>query len=274
MSTPFVERWRTALALAGSPLCVGLDPDPTLIPSCLGSGAPALSAFVRAIVEATRDLAAAYKPNAAFFEAYGPDGVAVLEELRNIIGPGPLLIVDAKRGDVDHTNEAYARAIFGRMQADAVTVQPYLGGEPLQPFCRTPERGMFVLCATSNAGAVEVQGLQTERGPLYLEIARQARTWSEHRNVGLVVGTTKPEALKQVLAVAPDLPLLLPGGGAQGGQTRTGLDLLQSAGASGLFTFSRSILYAAADEHFADAARAEALRLSALLRAPALSSGA
>ncbi|MBU0508723.1 orotidine-5'-phosphate decarboxylase [bacterium] len=262
---PFAERLRTAIKRAGSPLCVGLDPDPQRIPSHLGEGIAACRSFVKRIIESTHDLVAAFKANTAFFEAYGPDGVALLEEMKGCIGENALLIVDAKRGDVAHTNEAYARVFFGRMRADAVTVQPYLGGEPLEPFLRDPARGAFVLCATSNPGAAEVQNLATERGPLYLEIARHVRTWSEHANIGLVLATTQPEAIKSVLEVAPELPLLLPGGGAQGGRTREVLALLKRKQALGLFTFSRSVIYASSGKDFAEAARRECERLKAEL---------
>jgi orotidine-5'-phosphate decarboxylase len=261
MPVTFLERWHGAISRARAPLCVGLDPDPKLLPPHLASDAAGLRIFFSSIIEATRDVVAAYKPNLAFFEAYGPDGMVVLEELRNIIGPDVLLIADAKRGDVLHTNEAYARALFGRMKADAVTVQPYLGGEPLQPFCREASRGMFVLCATSNPGAGAVQNLQTERGPLYLEIARQAALWSPYSNVGLVVGSTKPEAVESVVRTVNTLPLLLPGGGAQGGDTQKINAILQQHNASGLFTFSRSVIYASKDKDFAEAARAEVLKL-------------
>lgn len=267
MSIDFSARLQAGVRRAGSPLCVGLDPDPAQIPAHLGTGAVALRTFLAEIIEATRDIVAAYKPNSAFFEAYGSEGIAALEALRPIIGPAVLLILDAKRGDVDHTNVAYAQAALERTQADAVTVQPYLGGPPLEPFCRNPEKGMFVLCATSNPGAEQVQGLTVNGSPLYLEIARQARHWSPHRNVGLVVGTTKPAAVSAVLDAAADLPLLLPGGGAQGGSTGDVLQLLRARKAAGLFTFSRSVLYASSGSDFAAAARAECERLRGLLTA-------
>jgi orotidine-5'-phosphate decarboxylase len=262
MPGSFRDRWFECIARAGAPLCVGLDPDPALLPRSVG-----VRAFLGEIIEATRDLVAAYKPNLAFFEAYGSEGWDTLESLRQIVGSEVLLIADGKRGDVEHTNEAYARAIFGRVQADAVTVQPYLGGRALEPFFRYPERGMFVLCATSNPGAEEIQSLDVHGEPLYLNIARQARMWSPHNNVGLVLGTTKPDALTRVLDMASDLPLLLPGGGAQGGNTQSASLLLKSKGASGLFNFSRSVIYASSGPDFAEAARAECLRLREGMRA-------
>ncbi|MDD5087646.1 MAG: orotidine-5'-phosphate decarboxylase [bacterium] len=260
-SLAFSDRLRTAIQRAGSPLCVGLDPDPERIPPHLGTGIDAGRRFVRDVIESTRDRAAAFKANTAFFEAYGADGIALVEQIKGWIGEDVLRIADAKRGDVAHTNEAYAKAIFTRMRADAVTVQPYLGGEPLEPFLRNPSRGAFVLCATSNPGAGEIQGLKTENGPLYLEIAKRARTWNRHANVGLVLGTTKLAAIESVLEIASDLPLLLPGGGAQGGSTAEVLSLLKRKIALGLFTFSRSVIYASSGKDFADAARRECGRL-------------
>jgi orotidine-5'-phosphate decarboxylase len=257
----FREKWAAAIARAGAPLCVGLDPDPEKLPESLGNGHRALERFVLKIIESTRDLVAAYKPNTAFFEAYGPDGIMVLERLREFVGPDVLLIADAKRGDVSHTNEAYALSLFGRIGADAVTVQPYMGGEPLEPFVRDPARAMFVLCATSNPGAEAVQSLDTGRGPLYLEIARQARTWSLYPNVGLVLGTTKPDAVEAVVNAASDMPLLLPGGGAQGGETQRVYATLKEVNATGLFTFSRSVIYASSGPDYAQAARQELLKL-------------
>ena len=266
MADSFRNRWRESIAAAGAPICIGLDPDPVLMPPQVGQCATCLRKFLSALIEATRDLVAAYKPNLAFFEAYGGEGWCILESLRDIVGPRVLLIADGKRGDIEHTNEAYARALFERIRADAVTAQPYLGGTALNPFYRDPARGMFVLCATSNRGAEEVQNLDCGGRPLYLRIAEQARTWSPHGNVGLVVGTTKPESLAAVLDIANDLPLLLPGGGAQGGSTAEVLALLKRKQAHGLFTFSRSITYASSGPDFAEAARKECLRLREILR--------
>lgn len=267
MSVTFRERLSWAIGRAGFPICVGIDPDPEKIPPHLGSGDEALEPFVRGIVSATQHLVAAYKPNTAFFEAYGSAGFRVLEKMREIVGRDVLLIMDAKRGDIEHTNAAYAHAFFERMHADAITVQPYLGGGPLEPFIRNPSRGVFVLCATSNRGAESVQNLQVNGGrPLHLEIAHQARSWSEHQNVGLVVGSTKPEALAGVLHVAPDLPLLIPGGGSQGGDTERIRQMVDTAGATALYNYSRTILYASKAENYADMARLEVLKLHELFR--------
>jgi len=260
MSESFHDRLKEAIERAGAPICLGLDPDPKLIPEHLGSGPDACLLFLTEIIAATRDLVVAYKPNTAFFEIYGSTGWAMLERIRDWTGPDPILIMDGKRGDIDHSNHAYAEAMFGKLGADAVTVQPYLGGGALTPFMQSPEKGMFVLCVTSNPGAEAVQNLTVDKVPLYQEIARQAKNWSAYDNVGLVVGTTKPAALKEVLKIAPELPYLLPGSGTQGGSPKL-IDELRKEEATGLLTFSRSILFASDGKDFAQAARVELLRL-------------
>jgi orotidine-5'-phosphate decarboxylase len=266
-NAPFRERFQATISRAQAPVCIGLDPDPARIPVHLGSGVAAAERFLTSIIEATRDLTAAFKPNTAYFEAYGHEGWALLERLPDVAGPEVLWIVDAKRGDIEHTNEAYARALFDILKADAVTVQPYAGGAALEPFSRDPARGVFVLCATSNAGAESVQEFGQPDHPLYLEIAKQATSWSKHNNVGLVMGTTKPSALENVLRVAPNLPLLLPGGGTQGGGTTRVRQLLRQYQAfGGLFNFSRSVLYKSSGPDFAEAARAEVLLLRGTLQ--------
>ncbi len=262
ISAPFGEKFRAALDRAGVPVCVGLDPDPTKIPPHLGGGVMAAYQFLTSAIEATRDLVAAFKPNTAYFEAYGHEGWALLEKLRDRAGSDVLWIVDAKRGDIEHTNEAYARALFDGLKADAITAQPYLGMAALEPFYRDPAHGVFVLCATSNPGADEMQKIPAPDSHTLLEyVAKRVVKANKNRNLGLVVGTTKPEALNAVLACAAELPLLLPGGGAQGGDTQTIMRLLKQAGASGLFNFSRSVLYKSAGRDFAEAARGEVERV-------------
>jgi orotidine-5'-phosphate decarboxylase len=267
LSAPFRDRFLTAIDRSGVPICVGLDPDPQRIPPHLGTGVMAAYQFLTTIIEATRDVVAAFKPNAAYYEAYGHEGWALLEKLRDRAGNNVLWIVDAKRGDIEHTNEAYASALFEILKADAITAQPYAGGAALEPFYRDPARGVFVLCATSNSGAEAVQNFGPFDHPLYLEIAKQATIWSPHNNIGLVMGTTKPGALENVLRVAPDLPLLLPGGGTQGGGTTRVRQLLrQYKSVGGLFNFSRNVLYKSAGPDFAEAARQEVMLLRATLQ--------
>jgi orotidine-5'-phosphate decarboxylase len=266
-SAPFREKFTAAIVRAGVPICVGLDPDPDRIPPHLGRGVMAAYQFLTSIIEATRDAVAAFKPNTAYFEAYGHEGWALLEKLRDRAGQNVLWIVDAKRGDVEHTNEAYARALFDILKADAMTAQPYLGMAALEPFYRDPAHGVFVLCATSNPGAEEMQSIPAPDSPTLLEyVAKRVVKANVNRNLGLVVGTTKPEALNAVLGCATELPLLLPGGGAQGGDTKATMQRVKQAGATGLFNFSRSVIYKSPGKDFAEAARGEVENLQALLR--------
>jgi orotidine-5'-phosphate decarboxylase len=251
-------------------LCVGLDPDARKLPIALRGAADPTYAFCMAIVEATSDLVCAFKPNIAFFEALGPAGI---ETLRRLIADMPRsvpVILDAKRGDMGSTAEAYAEAVFERLGADAVTLSPYLGSDSLAPFLRRADKGCIVLCKTSNPGSAELQELELAAGgPLYLEVARRARDdWNTNGNIGLVVGATYPQVLAQVRELCPDLPLLVPGVGAQGGElaaaTRAAAD---GRGERAIISASRSILYAGEHADFADAARQEALRLRAEINA-------
>ena len=245
-------------------LCVGLDPSARKLPAAVRSAADPIYTFCLAIVEATADLVCAYKPNIAFFEALGPAGI---ETLRRLIADRPRnvpIILDAKRGDMGSTAEAYAEAVFERLGADAVTLNPYLGSDALAPFLRHADKGCIVLCKTSNPGSAELQELELAGGgPLYLEVARRARDdWNGNGNVGLVVGATYPGVLAQVRELCPAMPLLVPGVGAQGGElaaaTRAAID---SRGERAIISASRSILYASDGADFAEAARQEALRL-------------
>lgn len=259
--SPFLSRLKTAIDRAGSPLCVGLDPDPAKIPAQFGRGAEAAQKFLEEIIIALAPRVAAFKPNTAFFEAYGSGGWLALERLRICCPSDVLWLVDAKRGDIEHTNESYARALFDGLGADAVTVQPYLGMSALEPFTRHTDKGVFILCATSNASAADVQELQMGERKLYQEIARQAQAANVNGNLGLVVGTTKPDALSVVLQSTPELPLLLPGSGAQGGSTDV-LKQIRSANGLALLNYSRSVLYASNGNDCIEAAKRETIRLS------------
>lgn len=203
-------------------LCVGLDPH---LPDLPAPTAEAALDFCTRLIQATAPFAAAFKPNAAFFEQFGAPGwealhaviQAVQAESRRLGSRIPV-IVDAKRGDIASTAEAYARALFATLGADAVTLSPYLGADSLEPFLRDREKGAFVLCKTSNPGSADLQDLPLADGsPLYLHVARQAQTWNAHGNLGLVVGATHPQALAAARQAAPDLWFLAPGLGAQGG---------------------------------------------------------
>lgn len=261
----FSHRWKHAVRANNSLLCVGLDPEMERLPSALRSGDDPFFAFGRAIVESTAPFAAAFKPQFAHFAGQGQLGA--LQRLCRFIReayPDHLLILDAKRGDIGSTADHYAREAFAVHDADAVTVNPYMGGDTLQPFTRDPARGIFVLCKTSNPGSGELQSLRLESGrQLFEEVAaRAAESWSENQNVGLVVGATYPDELAAVRRLAPDLPILVPGIGAQGGDLAATLRAGLRPEGDGLFiNASRSILYASSGEDFTTAAATEAKAL-------------
>ncbi|MCB1060810.1 MAG: orotidine-5'-phosphate decarboxylase [Calditrichaeota bacterium] len=258
--TDFLSRLKASIDRAGSPLCLGLDPDPAKIPAKFGGGIVGAQKFLEEIIIATWQKVAAFKPNTAFFEAYGSGGWLMLERLRFDCPPDVVWLVDAKRGDIEHTNEFYAKAIFDVLGADAVTVQPYLGMAALEPFWRHKDKGVFVLCATSNASASLIQQLDTGERLLYQEVAHQVKAANLNGNMGLVVGTTKPEALESVLSIAPELPLLMPGSGAQGGSMDV-LKKVQAANGTALINVSRSVLYASNGNDCIDAAVTEVEKL-------------
>lgn len=259
----------------GRHLAVGLDTDPGRVPASVapgGSPAERVVEFNRRIVESTAGLAAAYKPNAAFFEALGEDGFRALAATVDAIraaAPEAAVILDAKRADIGSTNAGYVAAAFERLGADAITVHPYLGGEALAPFLERSEKLVFVLARTSNPGAGELQDLVADGLPLYRHVARAvARGWNGAGNCGLVVGATYPEEMRAVREdVPPEMPILIPGVGAQGGDVAAVVAANRDAGSAAyLVAASRSIIYASDGEDFADAARVAAAALDAEIR--------
>jgi orotidine-5'-phosphate decarboxylase len=252
-------------------LCVGLDPDSALVPPSLKTDDASewVPRFLGGIVDATRDLVCCYKPNIAFFEALGMPGQRALRALLKAIPPEVPVIVDAKRGDTPQTMRAYARAIFEDLDVDAVTVNPYLGGDSLAPFFDYPGRGVFVLCKTSNPGAVEIQDLVVEGAePLFVHVARRAVSWDRHGTLGLVVGATYPADVAAVRQVAPRAPILLPGVGAQAGDLERSVQAgMDADGGGAIVNASRTILYASNGSDWQSAARAEASRLRSAINA-------
>jgi orotidine-5'-phosphate decarboxylase len=245
-------------------LCVGLDPDPARIPAGLRAAPDPVYAFCKAIVEATADLVCAFKPNIAFFEALGTHGHATLRRVIEAIPRGVPVLLDAKRGDMGSTAAAYAKSLFEVLGADAVTLNPYLGSDSLGPFLRYADRGCLLVCRTSNPGSADLQDLELAGGgPFYLEVARRAQAdWNANGNVGLVVGATYPNQLRMVRELCPELPILVPGVGAQGGDPRLAVRAaVDRHGERAIISASRSILFASEGDDFADAARREALRL-------------
>ncbi|HUU62726.1 MAG TPA: orotidine-5'-phosphate decarboxylase [Dehalococcoidia bacterium] len=267
----FLEKLLEAARTNGSLLCVGLDPDPELMPAGMG-----VLEFNRAIVDATSDLVCAYKPNLAFYEALGTEGLRALEKTVTYIPDTIPVIGDAKRGDIGSTARAYARALFETLGFDAATVNPYMGYDSLEPFIEYREKGVFILCRTSNAGSVDFQdlvlsgksaGVEGGERPLFEVVALRAREWNALGNVGLVVGSTYPQELRRVRQLCPQMPLLIPGIGAQGGDpasaVRYGVD---ARGEKAIISSSRQIIYAYLGEggkggDFAAAARGAALKL-------------
>lgn len=266
----FIERLSSAARLNRSLVCVGLDVDAALMPTA------DVRAFNRAIVDATKDLVCAYKPNIAFYEALGIEG---LEALRSTVAyirkvaPDVALLCDAKRGDIDSTSAKYAEAVFDYWGFDAVTVNGYMGGEAISPFLDYADKGVFVVCRSSNPGAREFQDavLQTDCGqmPLYEWMAVRSADWNVNGNLGLVVGATSPEQLRAVRRRCPGAPILVPGVGAQGGEleasVKNGIDRRDDGRArfpNILINSARGVIYAdRSEEKFADGARAAATKL-------------
>lgn len=225
--------------------------------------------FNRSIIDATADLVCAYKPNLAFYEALGIEGLqALLETVKYVreVAPYVVIIGDGKRGDIGSSSRAYAKAMYEVWGFDAVTVNPYLGSDSLEPFLSYEDRGVFVLCRTSNPGSGDFQTLKADclprNRPVYEHVAKVASSWNRHGMVGLVVGATYEDDLKNVRQLCPDVPLLIPGVGAQGGDleasVRYGTD---QSGRLAIISSSRSVIYASQEGDYASAARREAMRL-------------
>jgi len=258
----FIQKLASAAGGNRSLLCIGLDPDPEMMPA----GVSVID-FNKEIIKATRELVCAYKLNLAFYEALGAQCFDVIKETMEAI-PGNIPVIgDAKRSDIGNTARAYAKALFENMAFDAVTVNPYLGYDSVKPFTEYSDRGVFILCRTSNPGSADFQTVrcQDKKGPgqyLYELVATKAAEWNQYGNIGLVVGATYPEALKTIRQSHPDMPILIPGVGAQGGDlelaVRYGAD---SHGQKALIGSSRQIIYASRGKDFARAARLAASEL-------------
>jgi orotidine-5'-phosphate decarboxylase len=259
----FREKLISATRRNDSLLCVGLDPDPERMPEKIG-----VFEFNREIIDATVDLVCAYKPNLAFYESLGSDGLDALKQTVEHIPADVPVILDAKRGDIGNTARAYARALFDYLGGDAATVNPYLGLDSVEPFIQYHDKGIFILCRTSNAGALDFQSLRfeaesgTEPRPLFEIVALKARQWNTHGNIGLVVGATYPEELKLIRSTHPDMPILIPGIGAQGGDLASAVVYgINGQGEMAIINSSRQIIYASRERDFAEAARRTAVAL-------------
>jgi orotidine-5'-phosphate decarboxylase len=253
----FAEKLKAAQHRNNSYLCVGLDPDLEKMAH------PHIPSFFADIINQTKDLVCAYKPNLAFFEALGTEGMQLMLEALRAVPDDIPLIADAKRGDIGNTASFYARAIFEVYQFDACTVNPYGGRDAVEPFTDYTDKGVIVWCRSSNAGAADVQDLRLEDGrAVYEAVAAQAREWNVHGNVGLVAGATWPEEIERVREICPDQVLLVPGVGDQSGELEAAVEAAMDRDGGGfIINASRGVLYASRKGDYAAAAREQARQL-------------
>lgn len=250
----------------GSIICLGLDIDRKKMPQDLSGSVKGMFDFAHRIIDATSDLVCAYKPNLAFYESCGPDGWSLLKQIIGRIPDEVPVIIDAKRGDIGNTASHYAEAVFDRLGGHWVTLNPYMGYDSMRPFLEHKDKGVFVLCLTSNNGARDFQQLQVDGRPLYEIVAEKVAYWNKDNNCGLVVGATHPEQLEHLRRLAGDMPLLIPGVGAQGGSlehaARAGTDDFRKPA---VINVSRSVLYASNGADFAQRAREELEKLNKIV---------
>lgn len=262
MTATALERLRARRALVGAPLCLGVDPHPDALPDGLSPDAAGVERFARGLIEAAAEHAVAVKINVAFFEALGSAGWAALERVRRDVPPDLPCIVDAKRGDIGSSAERYAAGIFGHLDADGVTLSPYLGEDAIEPFLSFPGRIAYVLARTSNPSGARLQDLVVDGRPLHRHVAAWvAERWRDGR-VGLVVGATVPGQLAELRAMTPGPAFLVPGVGAQGGDIDAAVATCDGAWAPGIVSVSRAIADASKASDWASAAG----RAAALLR--------
>ena len=256
----FIDKLRQAIKKNNSLLCLGLDPDPELMPPRLVGE---VFEFNKSIIDATADLVCTYKPNLAFYEALGIPGLVALEKTVKYIPDNIPVIGDAKRGDIGNTARLYAKALFETLGFDAVTLSPYLGYDSIKPFIDYRDKGVLILCRTSNPGALDFQSLLCQEGGFLFEVvAQKAKEWNQYGNIGLVVGATYPKELKQIRQLCPEMVLLIPGIGAQQGDLALAVGYgIDNAREKTLFSSSRQILYASRGKDFAQAARQAASEL-------------
>lgn len=270
----FKDKLLRAAATNRSWLCVGLDPDPTKMPATIARDVGGIEIFLKNIIDATSDLVCAYKPNSAFFEIFGGPGFELLKRTIDYI-PGHIpVILDVKRADIGNTSKMYAQAAFDYLGADAITVNPYLGHDSLKPFLDYTNKGVIILCVTSNPSSTDLQKQPIGQFPnnrmmLYEKVAALACQWNTNGNVGLVVGATSPAELAAVRkSVGDDIPILIPGVGAQGGELESALTAgSNSAGKLAIINVSRSVIYASSGDDYAEKARSSAESLVDQIRA-------
>ena len=243
-------------------LSVGLDTDLDKIPEHLLTTDNPIFEFNKAIIDATRDLCVAYKPNVAFYESYGEIGWRALRQTINYIGKDHFIIADAKRGDIGNTSQRYAKAFFEDLGADGLTIAPYMGSDSVQPFFGHEGKWVILLALTSNAGSSDFQNIADAQGvKLYEKVINSSKTWGSPENLMYVVGATHPAQLAEIRGLVPDHFFLIPGVGAQGGDLQQVSDASLTKDCGILVNSSRGIIYASKDKDFADAARQKALVL-------------
>lgn len=262
MSTSFTQKWNQAIRRNNSLVCVGLDTDPARLPASVRTKAEPVLYFNEQIIDATCDLVCCYKPNFAFYNALGADGFAALKHTLDRIPADLPVIIDAKVGDIGNVAAQYARTFYEVLGCDALTVTPYMGADCVAPFTAYADRTTFLVCLTSNPGADDFEKQLMGDQPLYERVVAKAHEWNAANNIGLVAGATQPEHLARLRSLAPDMPLLIPGVGAQGGSVeravKNGCD---AQGAGILINSSRRILYASQGNDFAASARQATLAL-------------
>ncbi len=259
----FKEKVINTIRKRNSAVCVGLDVEPDKLPDILKNEKDPVLKFNKEIIEATKEFTAAYKPNLAFFEQFGPKGFEYFEKTLGFMGSGVLKIADAKRGDIGNTSKKYAKAFFDIFDCDAVTLSPYMGEDSVTPFLDKEDRGVFILALTSNKGSFDFQMQKMSDGRfLYETVIEKINSWNIKKNCGLVVGATHPEMFEGIRKLAPDLPYLIPGIGAQGGDLENTVkygfvkdDVLS------LVNSSRGIIFASSGSDFAEKASEEAKKL-------------
>lgn len=263
----FFTKLNKSIDINNSLLCIGLDPVTTQLPEHLKNVNEPFFEFNKAIIDATSDIVCAYKPNSAFYEALGPSGLKQLQNTVTYINqnhPDIPIILDAKRADIGSTNKGYVWYAFEYLSVDAITLHPYLGGEALSPFLELSDKGMIILCRTSNPGAGEFQDLVVDGKPFYEKVAQTvAEKWNTHNNCLLVVGATYPDEMKKIRQiVGNDMVFLVPGIGAQGGDIAATMKSGLGSNERGLIiSSSRDIIFASQKEDFADVARTRALHV-------------
>lgn len=259
----FNENLKSLIKSKKSHLCIGLDVDETKLPQSVLSSDEPILAFNQQIIKYTEDIAVVFKLNLAFYEAMGEKGYRILQETLSMIPKDVLTVADAKRGDISNSSSMYAKAIFEDLGFDAVTVNPYMGFDSVEPFLKDQEKGVFILVLTSNEGSSDFQQIESADGiPMFLEVAKKISEWNGNDNIGMVLGATHPEELESAVKAAPKLSVLIPGVGKQGGEVkRVKAAFKDSEQGPYIVNSSRGIIYASSGEDFASEAREAAKEL-------------